>query len=152
MRSRKQARALYSNEIEARHEPFFYLLDSTAGKTKHLVIHSAIFGTLLTMGLLQLFDTRSFILLSGVAVCVFTFYGLGLSVVQGLPLTPCVKLTTIKRFVHDDHFIFRSKSGLSGCAVAVKFDPDRSGARYPRAHTIDPEMFSSSRRFVAGDP
>lgn len=67
------------------------------GKTKHLVIYCAVFGTLLTMGFMQLFNTRSFVLVSGVAVLVFAFYGLGLSVVQGLPLTPSMKLTAIAR-------------------------------------------------------
>lgn len=71
-------------------------LNSTE-KTKHLVIYCTIFGTLLTMGFMQLFNTRSFALVSGVAVGVFAFYGLGLSVVQGLPITPSVKLTTVDR-------------------------------------------------------
>lgn len=68
-------------------------------KTKHLVIYSTIFGTLLTMGFLQLFNTRSFALVSAVAVCVFAFYGLGLAVIQGLPVTPRFKLTTLDRYV-----------------------------------------------------
>ncbi|CAM9143952.1 unnamed protein product [Pylaiella littoralis] len=70
-----------------------------AEKTKHLVLYCAVFGTLLTMGLLQLFNTRSFAIVSVVALAMFAFYGLGLSVVQGLPLTPNFRLTTISRGV-----------------------------------------------------
>lgn len=69
------------------------------GKTKHLVIYCSVFGTLLTMGFMILFSTRSFALVSAIAVFLFALYGLGLSIVQGLPLTPNFKLTTIDRRV-----------------------------------------------------
>lgn len=57
------------------------------------------FGTLLTMVFLQLFNTRFFAIISAVALAMFAFYGLGLSVVQGLPITPRFRLTTISRLV-----------------------------------------------------
>lgn len=60
--------------------------------------YCAVFGTLLTMGFLQLFNTRSFAIVSAVSLALFAFYGLGLSVVQGLPLTPRFTLTTISRY------------------------------------------------------
>lgn len=66
-------------------------------KTKHLVVYSAVFGTLLTMGFMALFSTRFFAMVSVLAFASFAFYGLGLSVVQGLPITPSIKLTTIAR-------------------------------------------------------
>lgn len=70
-------------------------------KTKYLMVYSAVFGTLLTMGLMQLFSTRFFTPVSLVAFASFAFYGLGLSVVQGLPITPSIKLTTISRYMID---------------------------------------------------
>ncbi|CAM9525001.1 unnamed protein product [Discosporangium mesarthrocarpum] len=68
-----------------------------AGKTKHLMVYSSVFGTLLTMGLMQLFNTSFFTLISLAAVGACAFYGMMLSVVQGLPITPKIKLTTIGR-------------------------------------------------------
>lgn len=56
------------------------------------------------MGFMQLFDTRLFAILSGVSLPAFAIYGLGLSVVQGLPVTPNVKLTTISRYVNMNHW------------------------------------------------
>ncbi|CAN0429515.1 unnamed protein product, partial [Ectocarpus sp. 12 AP-2014] len=70
-----------------------------AEKTKHLVVCCAVFGTLLTMFVLQLFNPRFFAIISAVALAMFAFYGLGLSVVQGLPITPRFHLTTISRGV-----------------------------------------------------
>ncbi len=67
------------------------------------MVYCAIFGTLLTMALLQLFNTRSFAIVSGVSLAMFALYGLGLSVVQGLPLTPKFKLTTISRYTAVDN-------------------------------------------------
>lgn len=70
--------------------------------------YCAISGTLLTMGFMQLFDTRLFAILSGGSLAAFAIYGLGLSVVQGLPVTPNIKLTTISRYMNMDHLgLFR---------------------------------------------
>lgn len=68
------------------------------------MVYCAVFGTILTMGLLQLFNTRSFAIVSAVSLALFAFYGLGLSVVQGLPLTPRFKLTTISRYIGAGRF------------------------------------------------
>lgn len=66
-------------------------------KTKHLVCHCAIWGTLISMGFMCLFNMKKFWIASAAAFGAFAFYGLGLSVVQGLPLTPRILLTTISR-------------------------------------------------------
>lgn len=68
------------------------------GKTKHLACYCACFGTLLTMGLMKLLGTRPFWVMSVATFATLAFYGLGLSVVQGLPLTPNIKLTMISRY------------------------------------------------------
>eukprot|EP00904_Undaria_pinnatifida_P000099 jgi/Undpi1/1008/HiC_scaffold_10.g04472.m1 len=91
-----------------------------AEKTKSLVIYSAIFGTLLTMGVMQLFNTRSFALVAGVAAGAFAFYGLGLSVVQGLPLTPLFWLTTISRCEGK-----KKREGVVGSVILVMHDRSR---------------------------
>lgn len=69
----------------------------SAGKTKHIVAYSALFGTALTCGVMQLLDTRYYLIVAAGSLCTFAFYGLGLAVVQGLPITPKAKLTSISR-------------------------------------------------------
>ena len=69
---------------------------------------------------MQLFNTRSFALVAGVAAGAFAFYGLGLSVVQGLPLTPLFWLTTISRCEGK-----KKREGVVGSVILVMHDRSR---------------------------